>query len=87
MNGVVYPDFLNLGLAPPPPRGALAVAPRAALRPVGFASIGPCYTRLNRACEPQVLYAYLLAMSQAWAGPAYQATQLTPLIPNPYTGT
>lgn len=84
---IVYPDFLNLGLAPPAPRGALGVAPRAALRPIGMTSIGPAYTRMTRGFEPQLLMAYLLPLRQAWAGPAFQAPYNTGLVPNPYKGT
>jgi hypothetical protein len=83
----VYPDFLNLGLAPAAPRGALGVAPRAALRPIGMTSIGPAYTRMVRGFEPQLLMGYLLPFQLAYPGPAFQANYLTGLIPNPYTGT
>ena len=41
--GYVFPDFLNLGIAPPAPRGALAVAPRAKLVPAF--TLGDLFTR------------------------------------------
>lgn len=76
------PDFLNLGIAPPPPRGAMAVAPRAALHPAF--TIHDTFSRIPRAFTPLVLQAYLLPFGSAIPGNAYYLPTFSPLLPNPY---
>jgi hypothetical protein len=80
----VWPDFLNLGLAPPTPRGATAVAPRVALVPPF--SIHDAFTRVPRSRSPMVLPSmYLLPAVGTLPGEPFAPTGFTPLTPNPYT--
>lgn len=81
--GYSLPDFLNLGIAPPPPRGALAVAPRAALVPAF--TIHDAYPRMNRAFSSLLLQTYLLPVGNNVNGISLQLSQAMPLIPNPYS--
>jgi hypothetical protein len=78
------PDFFNLGIGPYAPRGALAFAPRAGFCPVG--TYGTPFTRVRRNQSPMLINTYLLPLSQAIPGQAWQTLRSNPLIPNPYTG-
>lgn len=84
--GYVLPDFLNLGIAPPAPRGATAVAPRAKLVAADdlLGMIARAYTRIPGAYSPLYLPAYFWPRAEAWAGPAFTPPLQTPLAPNPY---
>jgi hypothetical protein len=75
-------EFLLLGLARPAPRGALAVAPRAGLRPL-FAITDP-YTRMPRATQQQALMGYMMPFYQLTPGPAVAPAFTNRLLPNPY---
>lgn len=77
----VWPDFLNLGMAPRKNFSPNEVAPRAALMPA--TTIHDPFTRIPRAFTPLVMYAYLLPV-QLLTQPQFQATQFTHLLPNPY---
>lgn len=80
--GYSFPDFLNLGLAPPPPRGALAVAPRVAFNnPFTLHD----YFRTTRAFTPLLLPSYFLPMGPMVQGDPFTPITFTPLIPNPYS--
>lgn len=87
--GYVLPDFLNLGIAPPAPRGALAVAPRAKLVPADdlLSLLSRAFTRIPGACSPLLLPSYFYPLGEAWAGPAFTPPLQTPLTPNPYART
>ena len=79
--GFNLPDFLNLGVARPPPRGALAVAPRVALVP---AFTLHDFIMTPRANTPLLLQGYVLPFAQLTSGTTFVPNQRTPLIPNPY---
>lgn len=81
--GFSLPDFLNVGIAPPAPRGAMALAPRAGFMPVATLH---GYQWHPKAFTPLLLPAYVLPFTQAIPGLAVFPGQVfTPLIPNPYT--
>lgn len=80
------PWFLDLGLAPPPPRGATALAPRVAA--VTSYSIHDAYPRVVRGFTPLVMLSYVLPVGAASpGGPPFQAPRSTRLLPNPYQVT
>lgn len=81
----VLPDFLNLGVAPQPPRGATAFAPRAKLVPQF--TLGDPFPRTYRATQPLLLYNYLLPVGQLIPGWPFQPPLMTGLWPNPYSGS
>jgi hypothetical protein len=80
----VLPDFMNLGIAPPPPRGATALAPRCALVPP--ATLGTPFVKRYRATEPLALLPRTVGINAVQLGAPFTATRLSPLTPNPYTG-
>lgn len=79
--GFSFPDFLNLGLAPRSPRGAMAIAPRAAMVPLF--TLHDLF-KLPRATTPLLTQMYLLPLGTNAQGGVYQLSQRTPLLPNPY---
>jgi hypothetical protein len=79
----VLPDFLNLGVAPPTPRGALAFAPRAKLCPP-FQFPGEPFPRVPRPTNALVWGIYTLPLAGQFAGFPFVTGQTNALIPNPY---
>jgi hypothetical protein len=82
--GFVSPDFLNLGIGPFAPRGALAFAPRAALLPVS--TVGTVFTKVRRNQSPQLVSIIRLPLSSATNGQAFSNASTPGQLPNPYTG-
>jgi hypothetical protein len=76
------PDFLNLGVARPAPRGATGLAPRLAL--VMPFTYGPAYPRRVVGFQPLLMNVFQLVVSPGQAGPAKRTVQFTPLLPNPW---
>ncbi len=80
----VLPDFLNLGVGPFAPRGAMGVAPRAAMLPAGTIGQVFSFVRVNR--SPQLVNTYLLPLTGMVQGQAFSNAPTNPLSPNPYSG-
>ena len=82
---IVWPDFLNLGIAPHKSRGAMAFAPRLKLVPP--ATYGQIIPRNGvRANTPLTINQFALLLNPVIPGQPWNPVQLMPLIPNPYTG-
>jgi hypothetical protein len=77
------PDFLNLGVARPPPRGATAFAPRAAL--VMPFALNDAYPRRPMAFQRLLLNVFALVHNEAINGQPTRPIQFTPLLPNATT--
>lgn len=80
--GIVEPDFLNLGVAPPAPQGALRFAPR--LKFVPQFTLGDPFIKIPRPSNPLVLGFYLLPASGAVQGWPFVSPFTNGLLPNPY---
>ncbi len=76
------PDFLNLGVARPAPRGATAFAPSVALV-LPFA-ISDIYPRRPFAFTPLLMNVFALVLNPPVPGQPTRPVQFTPLLPNPY---
>lgn len=79
--GMVLPAWLNLGIAPPPPRSANAYSPRATLLPV--LAIGDVFDSWG-GTEPLVLSTFFLAPAALTDSPLVSPPQSQTLMPNPY---
>jgi hypothetical protein len=76
------PDFLNLGVARPAPRGAMGLAPSVAL--VLPFSLNDAYPRRIRGFTPLLMNVFALVLNPAIPGQPWKPVQFTPLLPNPY---
>jgi hypothetical protein len=83
--GFSLPDFLNLGIAPPPPRGANAVATRVHFAPLF--RFGDPFPNIPKAFTPLLLPGYFLPVSNIVPGQWFSPNQSFPLLPNPYNKT
>lgn len=79
---LVTPDFLNLGVARPQPRGTLGLAPRAAWLLAWNFGDPSTQVRVNR--SPLLIATYLLPLSQQIPGALFSPITSSPLLPNPY---
>lgn len=82
---LVWPWFLNLGIAPPAPRGATAFAPRA--KPIPIATLGDPFTWRPAVYQPLAVYAYGIPVVQQFPGIPYTPPQRSQLLPNPYSSS
>jgi hypothetical protein len=84
MRNFVWPDFLNLGVAPPAPRGAMGLAPRIKLVPQF--TTGDPFPRIPHPTNGLVFGIYALPLTQAIAGIPFESDETNELLPNPYVG-